>query len=315
MQATKKTILGEQSIERRTKVILAHMKKPDGLAVVDLLHELNLTEKDRSGIVDHHIAPLLEFGVLEECPTIPEHGKQKKKRKLDGHLLKKDLQALQEIINAFDNNLEVEDEIIRSQYWGATAPVIARLINESIQRTGLRRFDIYCAGEPSEEIERSEKKHHQRMESPDMQIRNCAIKMLEPLRTFNDDAMNEINAALKSNWLMLKFAVHYLSIDDEKKKECLLRVIADARSNTIAAAKLEGIRAMRRSIMDEVSDILLSTPEDKDKAFFVAEILARATENAEKDLFGSRAAIWHIWFCDFFNHLKDLRDQYLLPPN
>ncbi|NIA11230.1 MAG: hypothetical protein GWP10_16285, partial [Nitrospiraceae bacterium] len=288
-----------------------------GLAVVDLLYALNLTEKDRAGIESNHLEPLIKAGVLEECTAIPEHGKQKKLLPRVAYRLKKDLLTLQEIINAFDTNIKMENEIVLSQYWADTALAIAYSINESIQHiSGLRRFDIEIAGEPPEEIEQHEKKYYRLMKSPDMRIRNLMIKTLGPLQTFNADEMNEIIAALRSNWLMMKFAVHYLSLDDDKKKECLLQVIADARSNTIAAAKLKGISAMGRSILDESTDVLLSDkPEDKAKASFVAEIFVRATENAEKDLFGRRAPILPIWLCDFFNYLKYMRDRYLLPPN
>lgn len=315
MVLTKDDIVGKRNTERRTQVILAHMKKPEGLAVVDLLHELNLTEKDRAGIESNHLKPLIKAGVLEECTAIPEHGKQKKLLPRVAYRLKNDLPTLQKIVNAFDNNPEVEDEIIISQYWQDTVPAIAHSINESIQHTGLRRLDIDLAGEPPEEIERLEKIYRRFIEFSGISYHKYAIEKLESLQTFDDDEMNEIITALKSNWLMLKFAVHYLSLDDEKKKEYLLRVIADARSNTIAAAKLEGIQAMGQSITAEITNILSNTPEDKDKATFVAKIFFRAMENVEKDLFGRRATISHIWLCNFFNHLKDMRDRHLLPPN
>ena len=88
MQPSREDILGKQKTDRRIRVILAYAGRTDGLTVIDLLHELGLKPKDRSGVVQNHLEPLVKAGVLEECEVIPDNGEQKRKRKRDAHRLK-----------------------------------------------------------------------------------------------------------------------------------------------------------------------------------------------------------------------------------
>lgn len=110
-------MLGKQNPDRRIEVILAHTKKPDGLAVIDLLHELGLKSKDRSGLNDNHLKKLVKAGVLEECQAFSEHGAQTKKRQLDAHRLNQDLDMFTELIRVFVRT-EYEEEFLKSAYVG-----------------------------------------------------------------------------------------------------------------------------------------------------------------------------------------------------
>lgn len=118
MQPSREDILGKQNPDRRIGVILAHTKKPDGLAVIDLLHELGLKSKDRSGLNDNHLKKLVKEGLLEECQAIPEHGEQKKKRQLDAHRLNQDLDTFAELLRMFVGT-EYEEEFLKSAYAGS----------------------------------------------------------------------------------------------------------------------------------------------------------------------------------------------------
>lgn len=115
MQPSREDILGKQNPDRRIGVILAHTKKPDGLAVIDLLHELGLKSKDRSGLNDNHLKKLVKAGVLEECSAIPEHGTQKRKRERDAHRLKQDPVVFQNLLEIFIGT-EYESAFLMSLY-------------------------------------------------------------------------------------------------------------------------------------------------------------------------------------------------------
>jgi hypothetical protein len=115
MQPSGEDILGKQNPDRRIGVILAHTKKPDGLAVIDLLHELGLKSKDRSGLNDNHLKKLVKAGVLEECQAIPERGEQKKKRQRDAHRLNQDLDTFAKLLNTFIGT-DDQDTFLYSQY-------------------------------------------------------------------------------------------------------------------------------------------------------------------------------------------------------
>ena len=118
MQPSREDILGKQNPDRRIGVILAHTKKPDGLAVIDLLHELGLKSKDRSGLNDNHLKKLVKAGVLEECQAITEHGERTKKRQLDAHRLNQDLDTFAELLNTFIGT-EYAEEFLKSAYVGS----------------------------------------------------------------------------------------------------------------------------------------------------------------------------------------------------
>ena len=118
MQPSREDILGKQNTERRLEVILAHAKKPDGLAVIDLLQELGLKSKDRSGLNDNHLKKLVKAGVLEECQAIPEHGEQKKKRQRDAHRLNQDLDTFAELLRMFVET-EYAEDFLKSAYIGS----------------------------------------------------------------------------------------------------------------------------------------------------------------------------------------------------
>lgn len=101
MQFMNMDILGARSPDRRKQIILLHAAKPDGLAIIDLLHELKLKESDRSGVVNNHLDLLVELGVLAECQVVSEYGKRKKKnRPVDGYRLCNNLQTLHTLVVA-----------------------------------------------------------------------------------------------------------------------------------------------------------------------------------------------------------------------
>jgi len=135
MQPFRKDILGKQNPDRRIGVILAHTKKPDGLAVVDLLYDLGLKPKDRSGLQTNHLDKLIELGILEKCSVIPEHGKQQKKR--DGHRLKTDIVTFSELFTALSATEHIKT-FLQSPYTQNLDPV-----SEEITRALLDVFRDY----------------------------------------------------------------------------------------------------------------------------------------------------------------------------
>ena len=116
MQLSREDILGTQNPERRLKVILEHVKKPDGLAFVDLLHELELSPSDRSGIKRNHLEPLVKSGILEECYVVSEYGKRGKKRPVDGHLVCSDLPTLWKVLVAAGRDRRTRQTVQNSPY-------------------------------------------------------------------------------------------------------------------------------------------------------------------------------------------------------
>jgi hypothetical protein len=121
MQPSREDIRGKRNTDRRIRVILAYTGRTDGLAVIDLLHELGLTADDRSGVVQNHLEPLVEAGVLEECEVIPDHGKQKRKRKRDAHRLKQDPVVFGDLLEIFIGT-EYQYAFLMSVYVGLFDP-------------------------------------------------------------------------------------------------------------------------------------------------------------------------------------------------
>lgn len=73
------------------------------------MHELGLKPKDRSGVAQNHLEPLVRTGVLVECQAIPEHGKEKRERKRDAHQLNPDPDTFAELLNIFIGTEHLED--------------------------------------------------------------------------------------------------------------------------------------------------------------------------------------------------------------
>lgn len=112
MPPSRNDILG-QNPDKRTKIILIHAAHPEGLAVVDLVHELGLDPKKRSGLVDNHLEPLVKAGVLEDHSTVPIHGKQKRKTEKNGYRLKDGISTLKTLVSGD----ELCHEIMKSLYY------------------------------------------------------------------------------------------------------------------------------------------------------------------------------------------------------
>lgn len=125
MQPSREDILGTQNPERRLKVILEHVKKPDGLAFVDLLHELELTSSDRSGIKRNHLEPLVKSGILEECYMVSEYSKREKKRPVDGHRVSGDLPTLWKVLVAAGRDRRARRTVQNSPYLHNWYPKLA----------------------------------------------------------------------------------------------------------------------------------------------------------------------------------------------
>lgn len=98
MPTTTKDLLGRNP-DQRIKIILLHAAHPEGLAVVDVVFELGVDNKKRTGLVDNHLDPLVEAGVLEEYSVTPKHSKQKRQTKKNGYRMKDEISTLQILAN------------------------------------------------------------------------------------------------------------------------------------------------------------------------------------------------------------------------
>jgi len=152
MQPSREDILGTQNPERRLKVILEHVKNPDGLAIVDLLHELELNPSDRSGIKRNHLESLVKSGILEECYVVSEYDKREKKRPVDGYRVCDDLPALWKVLVAAGRDRRTRRTVQNSPYLHNWYPKLAAafLWDPRIIELWVDLYDIYLRDDSAE---------------------------------------------------------------------------------------------------------------------------------------------------------------------
>ena len=347
MQPSRKDILGTQNPERRLKVILEHVKKPDGLAFVDLLHELKLSSNDRSGIKRNHLEPLVKSGILKECYVVSEYGKRGKKRPVDGYRVCGDLPTLWKVLVAAGRDRRTRQTVQNSQYVSGWHQKLVDALNRSFAELGLTKIDIEHVGCDPKIVENLKKNttdgllmHHHREhikhlkhliesgELDDNVVAGCKKELAsrldynpDPPYTFSDSELKDITKALECNWTMLYFIVRYLSADNESKRGLMLKLATDTNLGTASGATVAATGWMAHYVKKfSYNGVVLSgvVPDEcqhfldigVDRTITDSMLRYATTKTIEQLLGRDPNELQTMWFSEWFRKLDKIRDRY-----
>jgi hypothetical protein len=121
--------------DKRIEIILLYAAHPEGLAVVDAVYELGYNKR-RTGLVNNHLDPLVEAGVLKECPVVPKHSKQKRETGKNGYRMTDKIPTLKTLANKD----ELCDKILESAYYVTMVDPVCEYLNDNLSAAGMPKL-------------------------------------------------------------------------------------------------------------------------------------------------------------------------------
>ena len=219
------------------------------------------------------------------------------------------LTTLQKLIAAFKHDPTVRREFMRSRFYRDMIPVLIDLFNASLPDLELSLCDIGM-GRLSDRSEKTEEMRKAEGLSDD--VRKLIDNEMKPITSFSDASLKQIKLALKVNWSMLRFIVHYLSVDGEMRKELMLKATHDAITNnppaeihTVVSHILEIVEDTPGSnvglVRDAANSVLGYTPHThQDTLNLCRDPLTETLGNASQ----------RMWFFSLFDQIEYIRNRY-----
>ena len=210
--------------------------------------------------------------------------------------IKPTIEALNHVVKSL-NDPDSQREFLRTQYYRNWIPEITNQFAESFADLKLPIRDI-CNYDASPEDMVSQQKDSAFAMNDLKKFHPSAfeksLKLAEEYKkptTFTDTEKEQITKALKTHWSMLRFVMRFLTVDDEMKRELMLKVGHDAFSIGIGA---------------KAKSIHLEEPTgDKNYALCVGKMVEDAARSIE--IFGEKP---RFWFFSLFDQIENMRNRY-----
>jgi hypothetical protein len=133
--------------------------------------------------------------------------------------------------------------------------------------------------------------------------------------------LKDVTKALEYNWTMLHFIVHYLSADNESKRELVLKLTADARLATTSGAYVTATGWMSLNIRKFINNgvVLSGVVTDECQHFLdigidhtITDSMIRyaATKTIKQLLGRDTNELQTMWFAEWFAELDVIRGRY-----
>lgn len=259
-----------------------------------------------------------------------------------------DLHTLLEVIVKSLKHSYMQQTFMKSKIYRSWIPELVDALNGSFAEIGLTRIDITHVGCDPKFVENLKKNTTDGLQ---MQYNREHIKQLEhliesgkydkeqvagfkktltelesydpdPPYTFHDSELKDITKALEHNWTMLHFTVHYLSADNESKRELMLKLATDTTLGTASGATVAAIGRMELNIINFIAKngvALTGVVLDEYQHFLdigvdrtiTDSMLRYASTKTQKQLLGcDPGELQQMWFSEWFRKLDKIRGRY-----
>lgn len=278
---------------------------------------LKLCEKDKTPTTE--ILDFLkdQFGIRE-----PKNVRIHLKKLEDGKLIKKDsagighvdywsvipdFKVLGELVERFKYDPDLQHGFMESPFYRSMIPGLVNQFANSFAGLELSMSDICNYGTSPEVLELLDKARSDLIDGlkrHSLEAYGDALKSekehITPI-TFTNTELDQIVGALKFNWSMLRFCLCYSAVDDDKKRELMLKVSHDANL-------IDALTKPKAASLDLIRDINQTFQKYDDEAR--GEALCIQCDAIE-------AALAHdgepprVWFTNFFDQIENTRRRYL----
>lgn len=277
---------------------------------------LKLCEKDKTSTTE-----ILDFLRDQFRIREPKNVRTHLKKLDDGKLIKKDSagnghvdywsvipdsKVLGELVERFKYDPDLQHGFMGSLFYRSMIPGLVSQFANSFVGLELSMSDICNYGTSPENLEwldKAKSNHLDFLKRHSPEAYGDALKSekehITPT-TFTDTELDQIAGALKFNWSMLRFFLRYSAVDDDEKRELMLKVSHDANS-------IDALTRPKAASLDLVRDINRTFQKYDDETR--GEVLCVQCDAIE-------AALAHdgepprVWFTNFFDQIENMRRRY-----